>query len=625
MSSRSVVLAVLACSIASAAAQQEPIPRFRSGVDVVQFTATVLDKDRHPVTGLTASDFEVTVDGKPRPLAAFAAVTLPGESSLAPARVGAPVASDVQTNRLSPEGRLVVIVIDRWIPDGQPMQAAHAIANAAIDRLGPDDIGAVVYTSSASRKYSQGLTTDRARLHTAANLTTLGAFQEPPAPPSLRAPQSQQLNRVQLSSEERSGECDCGLCVIDSLTALAKALTGGMTRQKSILFVGSDISVASRNPAGYCAAFIYPARDRLERALDGANVTFHVVDPRALEGLGDTAELGGPAGLGEQRANAFRQSSLEILPKYTGGRLVVNSNKPQDAVGPIFDESRAYYVLAVARDPVAAGAADQHHIDIMVKRTGAVVRARNVYFDRDPQSARSPAPGPAAAALNELLPRADFTLQMNLAPQFSSDGSTEVRVLLGADSTVTGKLDVLIATFDRVFTPVGTPVKQRLDVPAAAVAGSATFQWSSVLKPPPGDYEVRAAVATADGKRSASVVGYVEVPNPHKTELALSGITVKSAGTATLRRTFAAGEAVGFSFQTAHSKEAKVDARYALRDASGHSLASGVVPPSASGGRAIAEHDFTLRMPAAAGDYVLTIVADNGHHSVHRDVPLTVH
>ena len=50
-------------------ASQQDIPRFRGGVDVVQFTATVLDKDRHPVTGLTAADFEVLVDGTPPAIA----------------------------------------------------------------------------------------------------------------------------------------------------------------------------------------------------------------------------------------------------------------------------------------------------------------------------------------------------------------------------------------------------------------------------------------------------------------------------------------------------------------------------------------------------------------------------
>jgi VWFA-related protein len=631
-----IVIFISVASIVAAVAQQD-VPRFKSGVDVVQFTVTVLDKDRHPVTGLTASDFDVLVDGKPRLLAAFAAVTLPGEPSMGAAAASIPpVAPDVLTNQLPPEGRLIVIVMDRSIPDGQPMQAAHAIANAAIDRLGPNDLGAVVYTGAVSRKYAQGITVDRARLHAAAKLTTFGAVQEPPAPPSLTAAiasrgapqQSQQVDRVQLASEELSGECICGVCVIDSLTALAKALTGAMGRQKSILFVGSDIAMASRTNGSTCEARIHSARERLSRALDEANLTFNVVDPRGLEPLGESAESGGPVGNVDRIKNLFREQSLAVLPDYTGGRVVLNNNKPETAIGPLFDESRSYYVLAVARDPAASKEDDRHRIKITVKRREVIVHARNVYFAADPKAEAKRAPNAAAGALNELLPGGDFSLQMNLVPQFTRDGSTEIHVLLGVDSAVAGKLDVLIRAYDRVFTPVDTPLKQQLDVPPSAVAGSAAFQWASVLKPAPGDYEVRAAVATADGKHAANVIGYVDVPDVAKQGLALSGIVVKSGGGPTVQRDFGAGAAIGLSFQVASAKKAMGAAlvRYVLRNDLGQAVANIEVPHERATTIAprVEGYDIGVRLPALAGRYVATLEATDGHVTVQRQVLFTV-
>ena len=625
-----VVLALVGWSIVAAA--QQDVPRFRSGVDVVQFTVTVLDKDRRPVTGLTATDFDVLVDGQPRPIAAFAAVTLPDDTVSAAARIPF-VAPDVHTNRLSREGRLVVIVMDRSIGNGQPMRAARAVANAAIDSLGPADLAGVVYTASPLRMYSQGLTTDRARLHAAVAQTTVGAMEEPPPPPSLAGfaasrgapPAPRPLSRVQLASNELSGECPCGVCVPDRLTALAKTLAGGMARHKSILFVGSDIALISQDPTSYCAAYIYPARDRLSRALHEANVTFHVVDPRRLESLGEVAELDAPIGHHDMGTNILRQLILTILPDDTGGRVVMNSNRPEDAIAQIFDESRSYYVLAVGRDPAAAGVEDRHQIKISVKRSDAAVRARRVYFAADPMAPRKRAPSAAAEALGELLPRADFPLQMNLVPQFSEKGSAEIHVLLSVASAVAGKLDVLIASYDRVFTPVGTPLKQRLNVPAAAVAGSAAFQWMSVLTPPPGDYEVRAAVATEDGTRAASVIGYVEVPDVRQGRLALSGLVVKSAGGPTLQRVFAAGESVGLAFQLARPHDASnVTVRHVVTNPLGQTFSSVVVPPATRVRNGVEHYDLVARMPGQSGRYVAAIEAGDGRHTARREVLLTV-
>jgi len=609
---RGIVALVLTVSAIAAVSQQE-IPRFKSGVDVVQFNINVLDKDRRPVTGLTASDFDILVDGKPRPLAAFAAVTLAGESSVAGAEVST-VPSDVTTNRLAPEGRLVVIVMDRSTPIGQPMQAARAVANSAIDHLGPDDLAAVIFTGAFARKYSQDFTRDRARLHAAVEKAVMGADTS---------------ERVQLASEEKSGQCICGICVPDALTAIAKTLTGGTGRHKSILFVGSDIAMATRDKGSTCEARIHSARERLSRALDEANVTFHVVDPRGLEPLGESAESAGPVGNVDRTANLLREQSLAVLPDYTGGRVVLNTNRPADTIGPIFDESRSYYVLAVARDPAASEDHDRHQIKITVKRSDAIVHARNQYFAADPKAAAVRAPNAAAGALNELLPGGDFSLQMNLVPEFANDGSPQIRVLLGVDTSVAGKLDVLIRAYDRVFTPVAEPLKQRLDVPAGAVAGASTFQWVSTLKPPPGDYEIRAAVATADGSHAANVIGYVDVPDVQKQGLALSGIVVKTGGTPTLQRDFVGGAGIGLSFQVARAKNATgvdVGVQYQLKDEVGQPITKATVPHARAVQAApgVDGYDIGVRLPAGPGRYVVTIEASDGRWAARREVPLRV-
>ena len=89
-------------------------PTFKLGVDVVPVDVSVLDDKRRPVRDLTADDFTVLEDGKPRPVTVFN----PIEIEEHPPRVDGvaswvrDVPPDVTTNDVKPEGRLVVIVFD---------------------------------------------------------------------------------------------------------------------------------------------------------------------------------------------------------------------------------------------------------------------------------------------------------------------------------------------------------------------------------------------------------------------------------------------------------------------------------------------------------------------------------
>ncbi len=70
-----IVAGIAALAVAPIAQQQQPAapqpPPFKTGVDAVQLDVSVLDKDRRPVRGLTAADFTVLEEGKPRQIVAL--------------------------------------------------------------------------------------------------------------------------------------------------------------------------------------------------------------------------------------------------------------------------------------------------------------------------------------------------------------------------------------------------------------------------------------------------------------------------------------------------------------------------------------------------------------------------
>jgi hypothetical protein len=94
------------------AAQQPPPPQFRTGIDLTRVEITVLHKDtRKPITGLTAEDFVIKVDGDVQRVATLAEVTVPTAGDVAaPGFVEA--AHDVAGNDL-PRPRIFVWICGR--------------------------------------------------------------------------------------------------------------------------------------------------------------------------------------------------------------------------------------------------------------------------------------------------------------------------------------------------------------------------------------------------------------------------------------------------------------------------------------------------------------------------------
>src|SRR6187401_1138798 len=148
MSSRAVTIALLLAGLTVHTQQQSPRPEFRAGTDIVTLDVVVLDKNRKPVRGLTAADFVVTESRDPQEIVSFAEISVPPpDATLAPWQ--REIGADVVTNDVAGR-RLVAILMDDANSSLDLSDHAAAIGrrtgHAIVDQLGPQDLGAVVYT-----------------------------------------------------------------------------------------------------------------------------------------------------------------------------------------------------------------------------------------------------------------------------------------------------------------------------------------------------------------------------------------------------------------------------------------------------------------------------------------------
>ena len=83
-----VWLVALIAGVLAGAAPRAQVPTFKSGIDLVSFSVTVLDRRGSFVTDLTEPDFEVYEDGKKQVLKYFVSGSQAGDAALPPLHLG---------------------------------------------------------------------------------------------------------------------------------------------------------------------------------------------------------------------------------------------------------------------------------------------------------------------------------------------------------------------------------------------------------------------------------------------------------------------------------------------------------------------------------------------------------
>lgn len=622
-------LAVVALALLVVAQDRtQPPPRFRTGVEVVELDVTVLDRDRRPVRGLTATDFTILEDGQAQDIVAFEEISLP-EPDAAAASWIQEVSSDVRSNDFS-AGRLLVLVLDDATMPRSPTTVATArkVAREVIAQLGPQDLAAVLFTRDNSN--SQNFTNEHARLTRAVEQLRFGFARPPFAPVGPVAPSRPGLeNKLWFQYS------------IGTVRRAAAYLRDAPQRRKILLYISVGVPVVFV-PAGTANLTVdsdlpFETQRAFEEAVR-SNVTIYGIDPSGLRV--EDARL--------------QRDFLQSISGNTGGYAVVNTNAPEKEVASVMEESGSYYLLGFQSTNQKTDGKFRR-LEVRIDRPGLTVRSRRGYYAR-PGTRDAPAASVATSsspesAIGGVLPTEDLPMHVAVAP-FAIAGQRQAALAIvtrlehpAPTEQTEQKVDVLAALFDTDGKPKGR-VMHTVDVTTGPPDASSRFEMLSRIDVKPGRYLLRIGAHAKAFAKTGSVYADVEVPDFSKAALSLSGLVLSATPAwkavttdalaslipvvPTTRREFGREHAVmPFLRVYQGGGHSLVPVRMAVRvlDAADREVFGRTDTLATASFSADRAADYTLELPVtgfAPGEHVLTIEARAGHATARRDVRFSI-
>lgn len=497
-------------------APQQELPRFTSSVEVTSLDVTVLDAQGRPVTDLTPDDFVVKVDNTPRHVVSADWVSLQTEARALPTSVPAGYSS----NEGAEGGRLILIVVDQPnIRFGGTLGIRKAV-NDFIDRLQPSDRVAVIGLGPASP--STSFTADHARLKS--TVARLNGLYQPAAMLlhqvgiaealditrgdvyALRSvvtrecvdPFGRQLSQEEVESCQFEIEAEArevararqydGRNTIAALRSLLNALRK-VEGPKTMIFVSEGFLVDDMQQdvitlgttAAAARTSIYGLR------LDDSLFEFEASQARSRM----------PSSRMDNRI--ARTQGLEILASASRGALMNVVGNGANVFQRIETELAGYYLIGVE-----SGAADKdgnaHPITVDVRRRGLTIRSRRAVVatpvDEPPRNPREA----VFAALAMPLPAAALPLRI---ATYSLQGPEADRVQLlihadiGTDYSSSRVVSLGYIITDRDGRTIDSQASTAR-LPPIMNGVPSPLQFAGGASLPPGDYEMKLAVAEGD-------------------------------------------------------------------------------------------------------------------------------
>jgi len=425
--------ALLALALSTAALSQEP-PRFPAAAEIVRIDAVVVDKAGRPVIGLTAADFAIEENGKPREVASFEAIVV--QSVLARDDGPAPAASSAPRALEPQEGRALLIYFDDiHVSPPNAEWVRHNLGPFLQREIRPGDAVTIVaphgnfwWTARTPWEHAQ-LPAVVERLK---GQRTLNAFKDEKSDWLVMqqveyGPKIQEGRAVGSDTFSLQAEGQYGMALLRirrTLSGLERAIASleGFRGRKSVVVYSEGFILPPHDP------FYFPEYQRTIDQCRRANVALFVADPRGLRTGRPTAEGptgGGTVGLtgGIMDGETGGSSHIAIA---TGGRVFFE-NDATEAVAHVLEESKVYYLIGFRPEEGRPG---ERKVSVRVRRDGLRVRARNRYYWGDPLP-RETGDSAAVVALRAMSDRTDVPFRVAVAPgDASAEGSIRLQLQL---------------------------------------------------------------------------------------------------------------------------------------------------------------------------------------------------
>jgi VWFA-related protein len=607
----SLLFVLTVCS--SARAQNTPSPPktqddvVRVYTELVQTDVMVFDKEGKFVNGLTKDNFELIIDGKPRPIQALEQIIAGSneEAQLAAARG----ATTINLERPVPldRGRIVFFYIDDFHMDLAGLAAAKKMISAFIEKeMGQNDQAAIA-SATGQIGFLQQLTSDRMVLRLALDRATSKSFstRDGDRPPmsdyeamlieqydrnvlDFFITETMRLNpginrdvaasivrsRAQASQAQSARFNQNTLAGLESLVRSARNLPG----RKVLFFLSGGFLIENRRVDS-----ISKMRD-ITNAAAKSGVVIYSMDTRGLVASVHDASVErpfDPAGrllLSSNRELTAGQDSLNALAADTGGKALFNTNDLRQGLAPALKETSTYYLLAWKPDAESQKQGRFRNLEVkLVNRPGLTVRVRKGFFDLDPvppvvakskDKQEKPISVPAKLRESITAPYPERALPILLSADYydiADKGpmvSTAIQMpgeFMTFAERADGKIQAVVDLTGVYFDEKGiskTSFLERIVTTAPNLEATKNYRnditFTYPVKLPPGLYQVRVAARDDKSGKIGSAHAWIEIPDLAKKKLTMSSLLLGERTQGMLTNVSSAGGASPVALSASH-------------------------------------------------------------------------